>query len=198
MCRRPLVDTFYMSYLELGGGQPHNATPILLSLENLFFSVARVMACSNSSSVNGVPCGVTCFDRPAMSIPLSCCESLFGSVGAEGTAVGWSEREAAGRNVSNVQHNAGKIREAYCLPCRRLGLCWQLRSSPYSSCSNYSPHHPAQCAVSSPSARVRLAADSPPDSALYLRPRSDSSSPRARKSHLAPRKSFSVPMRMRL
>jgi len=94
---------FYFHINIIGGeGMYHKAIPILLSPENLLFKVARVMACSNSSGVKGASCAVTCFERPAMSMPLSCWESLFDSVGAEGTAVGWSERDVLAVPASSI------------------------------------------------------------------------------------------------
>lgn len=53
----------------------HKAMPTFLSPERLDFMVARVIACSSSSAVNGVSCAVTCLERPGISgmwMPLSC------------------------------------------------------------------------------------------------------------------------------
>lgn len=73
--------------------------------EYLGFNVARVMACSSSSAVNGVSCAVICFDNTIsgteefMPIPLSCCVRnffervvfMFRSAGADATAVEYSD-----------------------------------------------------------------------------------------------------------
>lgn len=65
-------------------------------LNFLGFSDARDMAFSSSSAVKGVS-WVICLERESsgMWMPLSCWASfMVGSAGAEGTAVGWSERDA--------------------------------------------------------------------------------------------------------
>lgn len=100
----------------------HEATPISPPLtpasapksNSLGLSVTLLIAFSNSSSVNGVSCEVTCFEscKFGISMPLSCCESfVLSSAGSEGTAVGWSEREAGGETLVPMLHSATQQRE---------------------------------------------------------------------------------------
>jgi hypothetical protein len=92
--------------------------------EYLGFNVARVMACSSSSAVNGVSCAVICFDNTIsgteefMPIPLSCCVRnffelvvfMFRSAGADATAVEYSDILATNesRSVSSTNKQGEK------------------------------------------------------------------------------------------
>jgi hypothetical protein len=162
-------------------------------------SVALVMACSSSSGVKGVSWAVTCFERPHMSMPESCWESLVDEVGADPTAVGWSERDAIGEYVSDflLNQEGGKGKKTYYSRCWHQELCSQPNSSPYSCCSNYSLR-PLHCASSTQSVHAYSAVDWALDYALDSPLRSAPSSHPARTSRSAPDYFSCAPMRMHL
>lgn len=100
----------------------HEATPVPPLLapasapksNSLSFSVALLIAFSNSSTVNGVSCAVACFESSSfgISMPLSCWASfVLGSAGAEGTAVGWSERDARREILASIWESVTQERE---------------------------------------------------------------------------------------